>query len=516
MEEKKRMMIPYSSTIYGIQEVDNRFDRGILRIAYHGKNRNMSRIGKDAFERAAKTAVNCPIVCRYDRDEDELGGHDVELVEKDGGYRLVNSTTPVGVVPESAGFWWETFVDSHGAHEYFCTDVLIWKRQEAYEKIRENGITEESMEINVLNGSSAPDGYYDIFDFEFTAFCLLGNVEPCFEGAALELFSISDMQESYSRMLEDMKESAEQIQHSFSFHIDDNVTGADIHKDAIPEGVREDLDQKKEMMAKFGLTEDDLDFSIEDAEIEGLEEKLKVAKDKKDAESFALTAEQFREEIMAELCTQVVMTEWGEDQKWWYIDYDMDAMEVYCYDVMSWNIYGIPYTVNGDSIALDYGCAKRKKVKYEDFEDGEAVEYGSVIFDVIHRASKYAEESQMKRDEETWSAKYDAKIAEYDAAAKELNELRQYKLSIEAEERRVAIDETFGKFECLNGIEAFEALKTDCSDMSIEDIEEKCFAIKGRSMTFSAAQPSTVRIPVSAHVQTDKTPYGGLVEKYNH
>lgn len=143
------------------------------------------------FERCANTAYNKPVVAHYIREEDEIGGHDAEIIKCNNRMRLVNITHPVGVVPESARVFWDWVTEDDGSErEYLCAEVLLWKRQEAYSKIRENGITAESMEINIKSGHH-DGGVYVIDDFEFLAFCLLGNCEPCFESASLTLFSDS-------------------------------------------------------------------------------------------------------------------------------------------------------------------------------------------------------------------------------------------------------------------------------------------------------------------------------------
>lgn len=150
---ERTMRIVFSSSISDLTEKNSSFDRGILRVAYTGRNRNNSFISKETFERCMPSIYNCPIVCRYDREEDVIGSHDMDLVsDGDGGLRIVNITHPVGVIPESAQYWWEEIEDDSGVHEYLCVDALIWKRQEAYKKIKEDGITDESMEISIKEG----------------------------------------------------------------------------------------------------------------------------------------------------------------------------------------------------------------------------------------------------------------------------------------------------------------------------------------------------------------------------
>lgn len=117
-KEKKNVNLVFSSSVRDLTAVNESFDRGVMRVAYHGKNRNKMFISKEAFERAIPTIYNCPVVCSYNREEDTIGSHDVEVVKKNGRMRLVNMTAPVGVVPESAGTWWEEVIEENGeTHE---------------------------------------------------------------------------------------------------------------------------------------------------------------------------------------------------------------------------------------------------------------------------------------------------------------------------------------------------------------------------------------------------------------
>lgn len=198
------MKLQFNSKLIDITECNSSFDTGVLYIAYHGDNRNKSNISKDVFEKCAPTMYNVPVVAHYIREDDMIGGHDVEIVRKGGTPTLVAMTHPVGVVPESANYWWETVTEEDGEeHEYLCADVLLWKRQEAYSTIKENGITSESMEITVKSGR-IQNGVYQIEDFQFTAFCLLGNCEPCFESASLATFSSDAFMAEFNSMLSDL------------------------------------------------------------------------------------------------------------------------------------------------------------------------------------------------------------------------------------------------------------------------------------------------------------------------
>ena len=263
----KVLNLTYSSSLSNICEVNTSFDSGVLRIAYAGENRNKSYISKETFEKCIKTIYNCPIVCSYNREEDSIGGHDMDVVrDNDGTLRLVNITTPIGCIPESANIYWQTVEEEDGTtHEYLCADALLWKRQEAYQKIKNDGYSAQSMEITVKDGRKDGD-IYNIFDFEFTAFALIG-VEPCFESAALE-FSKQDFKQQLSQMMTEIKETFSNAKPSF----EDSIINAGKRKEEIM------LKEKMELAAKYGINTDELEFSMLDFSLEELEEKFKEIK----------------------------------------------------------------------------------------------------------------------------------------------------------------------------------------------------------------------------------------------
>ena len=55
------------------------FDKGIMRVAYTGRNPNNSFISRETFEKCIGTIYNVPVVAHYDRDTDTIGGHDMPV-----------------------------------------------------------------------------------------------------------------------------------------------------------------------------------------------------------------------------------------------------------------------------------------------------------------------------------------------------------------------------------------------------------------------------------------------------
>lgn len=496
--------ITYASSLTDLCEVNHSFDSGILRIAYVGDNRNHSSISKEVFERCLPTIYNCPVVCNYDRESDTLGGHDMEIVASENGLRLVNVTQPVGVIPQGAKVFWETVEEDDGiSHEYLCAEALIWKRQEAYRKIKEDGITAQSMEITIKDGAKV-DGIYHIKDFEFTAFALIG-CEPCYESASLA-FAKQDFKQQLSEMMLELKDTLQQVNTSEDV---DNKSKFSM------EGGTEDLD-KKQLIEKYGIDIETLDFSIDDFSVEELEEKFK-AMTETDPEggepqdgSFSLTSNVV-EEIHSQLALEKVQREWGESCRYCYVDCDFEKTEVYAWDTNDWLLYGFTYTVNGDSVKVDFDTKKRMKYAIEEFDEGTQESNIAGVFTEMEAqfTQKVTEASELE-------AKFTEVSAQVETMSAELEELRTFKKGIEDNAAEQARNEIFAKFdEELVGIEAYENLKADCEKFSLEELEDKCYAIRGRNMkaNFNLEPQGAPKLPVD-RTGKEKLPYNGIFEKY--
>lgn len=514
------------ASIYDLREVNSSFASGKLRVLYTGANRNGSYISREAVEAALPTLYNVPIVCHYMPDENLIGGHDVSLEkDEDGNVDLVNLTEPCGVVPEHAKFRFVNDCDADGnEHEYLEIDgVILWKRQRVYKHITEDldSIVKHSMEITVRDGGPDQDsGLYNIKSFEFTALCLLESCEPCFQGSQLELYSVDGFKEQMAQMMAELKEAFTMIASS----AEDDDTNSHNHS---REGGMTTLPEKIALVEQYGLTVEELGFSIDEMTEEELRMRLEdMARENADPveenpaeedfaaepetveepapeedpaaeqpepeedpapaeENFAL-AGQIAEDLMAALRTEKVETPWGEDYRYWFWDYDAELMEVYCTDCTDWLLYGFSYSMSGDAVTINFESKKRMKLVPVDYVDGNEDRFSLTIKAV---SDKYSDE---------------------------LTALKEFKLGVEQEALNEKRNEVLDMFSDLNGIEAFEAVKENVADYTPDDLEEKCYAIRGRygapaKFSFEQKKP---KLPINVTEQADE-PYGGLFVKYN-
>lgn len=554
----KTVRMTFASSLSDICSKNASFDSGVLKICYPGKNRNGSYFEKEDLIRCLPSMYNCPVVCNYDRDTDSLGGHDVELVHSDGNLKLVNKTVPVGVIPESAKYWFAECTEDDGKkHEYLFTEALIWKRQEAYEKIKRDGVTSQSMEILVKDGENE-DGVYHIRDFEFTAFTLIG-VEPCFEGASLTMESFSqEEKEAFKRemyeMMQDLKESFSTVTAPDTPSGDDNIPTHNI----TTEGGDRILDEKMKLLEEFGKKPEDLDFSIEDLSVEELREKLakfeddepdddpeevdadpeesdadpEDANDDKDddtddseeegddapaaeddgdddtavagrigspASAYEL-AGNLREWLRDAVYALGSFTdEWGYTcPNYWMVDYDADAGMVYCEDERDWKIYGFSFTMNGDKPVIDSASKKRMKVEYVEFAGEDTQAEAPAVYSILA-------EGLRKKTEEIGEIR------------SELEDLLAYKKTIENAKAQAEREKIYARFKDLAGTDAFEELKKHAEEYSAETLEEKCYALRGRAVSQAkfSYEPKTPRLVVDKTNGDENEPYGGIVVQYS-
>lgn len=519
-------------SVYNLRDVNSSFAAGTMRVMYTGPNRKGVNISRKAVEASLPTLYNVPIVAHYDYDENVMGGHDMEPVAKrDGSIGLRVLTEPCGVVPESAVFTFETGEDPDGnQHEYLVIDgLLLWKRQEVFSHIQNDlgGRADHSMEITILDSTRNPDtGLLDVRLFEFTALCLLENCEPAFQGSELRLYSMDGFKEKLSQMMAELKQTM----------VASSKEDVDTHHS---EEGGYNLTEQMTLIQQYGLEPSELEFDYEQLTVEALKERLEAlvhpqakeqaeaeeaadaaqekdeapeqdaeasepeaaeAPEAEDAEAEAGEAEaeapeqaefalsnQMWEELSRAVCAETVMAPWGEEtSRYWMVDYDAERMEVYVTDCTDWLLYGFSYSMNGDAVTVDFSSKKRMKWAVEPFEG----------------------------EERNQTAMFSRAVEQYE---KQIDELSAFKASVEQEKLTQAQNAVFTRFQELNGIESFEALKAAPGVQTAEELEEKCYSIKGRqmdAMKFNMDhRPPKLRISPEEHAK-DTRPYGGLFDEY--
>lgn len=493
------------ASVYDIHEVNSSFASGSLKVLYLGENRNGSSFTKEAVERALPSLKNVPIVCHWDYESGQIGGHDMELVcSDDGGMRIRNLTEPCGVVPDHAKFRFSIEEDSNGyEHEYLVIDgVLLWKRQDVYKHIVDDldGKVKHSMEINVIDGHQGSNGYFAIDNFEFTALCLLESCEPCFQGSEVELYSATAFKKQMEQMMAELKEC---------YNLLDTPDEKGFAEESLTEGGNMTLDNNTETIEE--VVEEFADVQNEDnvEQVDGCENEPETPEE--ETESYALTGEIEHEIIRVLSNMETVDTPWGPEPRYWYHDCDFDLHEVYCIDELDWLLYGFSYTMDGDAIIINVDSKKRMKMAIVEFEgeyttEARAFAMSTLVEHASEAMSRFAGIEQQLTDA-------NEKIKAYEA---ELDELRAYRRNVEEAIESAHRTEILERFSDLNGVEEFENLRDAAAEYDLNTLEEKCYAIRGKNLSAAkfSLETKAPKIAVSRGSEVADEPYGGIVAKY--
>lgn len=215
------MNIKFDSQKFNITTKNPLFSQAKVYVMYHGENRNNSHISKEDVEKAIGTMFNIPIVGEFiesesDSEENNFGSHGGKIVIDDNGMKYIHTTKPVGVIPESAKFYWEKVKDEkEREREYLVVDgALVWNRYESEVETLKSDNFGQSMEIEVEDGwFDDESGNYHITDFAFSAFCILGldgrkngGVEPAFEDSKIITYSRDIISQEMKEMKNELKD----------------------------------------------------------------------------------------------------------------------------------------------------------------------------------------------------------------------------------------------------------------------------------------------------------------------
>jgi hypothetical protein len=219
------------------------------------------------------------------------------------------------------------------------------------------------------------------------------------------------------------------------------------------------------------------------------------------------------EDISAQVRQHETFTDrWGDECSRYYA-VDVQENEVIVVDAKNnYNYFGLSFTMSGDKAEINFETAKRKKLRYEDYEEGSSIEgafdFGKHIEEIENNAFAKVEDANAKTsDAEAKISEYETKVSQIEAAKDEIEEKYnqvnsefeeikpKYDDFVQAEQARIAAeldaqkDAEFNKYETLLGNDVdFMALKEKKSEMTVKEIEGECaimYARKALASNFS-------------------------------
>lgn len=527
---------------------DFRFIDVSIDVMHTGANLSKTSFTKDAINKAVPTICNTPIlgyvVDELDEEDKDFKGHEHELRITNKDVKYVYAGQAYGVIPESCNPRWIVKDDGTGIErEYLRVDGLIWtKFSDPVDIFTRDGTKNHSVELtDMACGPADKNGNVPVGSFKFDGCCILSttdpSIKPAMTGSCVTAnFSVEDI----TAQIRDRLYEYQAIQQNYTAQNDspsdeekgdttpmnENEKNPAMTENAVAEGAVEN--PKIETPAAENTatkTESEAAPAENAAPEEGAEnattevpaENTAPAEEGEPVASseFTLTTEQLLNEISGALGAYKIPSSWDPENmvpRYWMNDVQGD--EVIVIDCTTYNLMGIPYSMNGDNVVLDVENAKRKKVTFEDWDEGEVLPGMSAAFTEITNtvAEMNAKISDLTKEFTEASetiAEMKPKLEAYEKAEADAK-------AAEMEAKRDALFATFD--EKLGADAEYIALKEN-KEISYSDLETKCYALVGRKSAEFSYVPNknnkgTVRFGVGGTQNGSDVAYGGLIEHY--
>lgn len=527
----KTISVPVKTAFDAPVKINSELTRCKCYVMALGKNRNKSYFSRQSVESALSTIKNIPVVAFVSDDGNgtyHVRGHENVLELRDGSYQWRSVCVPYGVVPADAEFSFADVTESDGTvATYLVSDVVLWTGRYpeivdcAYSK---DCMYHQSMEIKVADAIELEDDkdYFDIRDFNFSALCLLGksddpdfDVEPCFPSSAIYPYVfdkqfetlMSEFKFELSNCFENKnnkedggeKMTIEQETENVEFEAqveDTAVEETPVVAEEQPEQA-ETFESHEEATAQpvaeeFSFTYGDKRRAIEEALPKNDPINRPEVKPEEPPVGEPVVEEPPMEEVPAVEPAPVVV---GKNCYHYYLcDFDDKYAYVERYDCASEEcVMGrFAYVLNmNEKTATITGMFEEMLVKWLTPTESDVVD-------------------RMRGD-------YAAYQESHSYENSEVEELRAFKAARLEIDKQNAVNEVFAKFADLNGNEAFELLKADAMNIDIDVLEEKCFAVRGRTMKPVAAKAKENNEVIVKQINNHDTEvYGGLFAQYGY
>lgn len=527
---------------------DFRFIDVSIDVMHTGANLNKTSFTKDAINKAVPTIRNTPIlgyvVDELDEEDKDFKGHEHELRITDKDVKYVYAGQAYGVIPESCNPRWIVKDDGTGIErEYLRVDGLIWtKFSDPVDIFTRDGTKNHSVELtDMACGPADKNGNVPVGSFKFDGCCILSttdpSIKPAMTGSCVTTnFSVEDI----TAQIRDRLYEYQAIQQNYTAQNDnpsdeekgdttpmnENEKNPAMTENAVAEGAVENPEIETPAAENTATkTESEAAPAENAAPEEGAEnattevpaENTAPAEEGEPVASseFTLTTEQLLNEISGALGAYKIPSSWDPENmvpRYWMNDVQGD--EVIVIDCTTYNLMGIPYSMNGDNVVLDVENAKRKKVTFEDWDEGEVLPGMSAAFTEITNtvAEMNAKISDLTKEFTEASetiAEMKPKLEAYEKAEADAK-------AAEMEAKRNALFATFD--EKLGADAEYIALKEN-KEISYSDLETKCYALVGRKSAEFSYVPNknnkgTVRFGVGGTQNGSDVAYGGLIEHY--
>ncbi|MCC0764808.1 hypothetical protein IR151_17580 [Clostridioides sp. ES-S-0006-03] len=451
-----------------IQTFSNDSEDGLIKakviIMHEGGNRKKVSFSKEVIDDAKESLKNRPLLAYIKRNADgealDFESHKIipKLIQTENGYQLEHFylEQPIGLFSESCNPRYE-IIDNV---EHLVADCYIWEGycNESYQLIMDDdGTKDVSMEIKTLEYElNSETGFTDIKKFQFRGVTILGDeVEQGMNGTCnLNIYSNN---EEYDVFVQEMNNKIKNYERESGSVSEKNV-----------------IDTEPQV------------------------------------QTFGLSVENIRDQLYTQIESRTIEKTdyWGDkyqSREFWYRDLLPNENILIVESSNCYIYYGIPYSINGDTIIADFDNKKEYISEWRE-KTGE--------LNVVHFDSN--------RDElkDRVLEKFQLKEEEVNTMKFELSKLEEFKKSIDNANYENDVESIVQEFS-FNEDEICE-LKEKVLNREItkENFQKELYALEGMkivnsrkgNMNFSSTDDNSIDLTsIKSKKQPKRKPYGGIL-----
>lgn len=526
---------------------DFRFIDVSIDVMHTGSNRNKTSFTKYVISKAIPSICNTPIlgyvVDELDEEDKDFKGHEHELRITDKDVKYVYAGQAYGVIPESCNPRWIVKDDGNGTErEYLRVDGLIWtKFNDPVDIFTRDGTKNHSVELtDMACGPADKNGDVPVGSFLFDGCCILSTtdpkIQPAMTGSCVTAnFSVEDitsqirerlyeyqaLQQNYTAQNENPSDEEKgditpMNENEKNSVVTENTTtkNPEIETPPAENAVQEPETQTTENSVP---TEGEGEAPATNNTVANADEGTTAPTENTapttegepaGAQEFTLTIMQLTDEVSSILAEQKTPSKWDPEYmvpRYWMND--IQDNEVIVMDYSTYRLMGIPYSMNGDNVVLDFENAKRKKVSYADWDEGEVLSGITAAF------------TEMNTKMTELTKEFQSATAVVNEMKPKLEAYQQAEAEAIAAADKAKRDELFAIMDEKLGANAEYAALKESKEISYADLETKCYALVGRQSAEFSYVPNknnkgTVRFGVGGTQNGSDVAYGGLIEHY--
>lgn len=526
---------------------DFRFIDVSIDVMHTGSSRNKTSFTKDVISKAIPSICNTPIlgyvVDELDEEDKDFKGHEHELRITDKDVKYVYAGQAYGVIPESCNPRWIVKDDGNGTErEYLRVDGLIWtKFNDPVDIFTRDGTKNHSVELtDMACGPADKNGDVPVGSFLFDGCCILSTtdpkIQPAMTGSCVTAnFSVEDitsqirerlyeyqaLQQNYTAQNENPSDEEKgditpMNENEKNSVVTENTTtkNPEIETPPAENAVQEPETQTTENSVP---TEGEGEAPATNNTVANADEGTTAPTENTapttegepaGAQEFTLTIMQLTDEVSSILAEQKTPSKWDPEYmvpRYWMND--IQDNEVIVMDYSTYRLMGIPYSMNGDNVVLDFENAKRKKVSYADWDEGEVLSGITAAF------------TEMNTKMTELTKEFQSATAVVNEMKPKLEAYQQAEAEAIAAADKAKRDELFAIMDEKLGANAEYAALKENKEISYADLETKCYALVGRQSAEFSYVPNknnkgTVRFGVGGTQNGSDVAYGGLIEHY--